>query len=499
MGPDATAPPTRRELRERATSEQPIVDGSSADEPGEQSAERILDEAPAAIVTSQPGRFVALAWVDDNRVAAPDSPSSLAVSAPSTKPGADLLATAPRRSPWRPGVLVPLAVLIVVIGAYVATTLLWPLYAVEPEIEAFSVQPAAAAVVAPAWPADGGAAITVAGAGSILSSSSESESIASITKIVTALVVLDEMPLALGEAGPDYAFTAADRRQYQADRAAGESALDVPVGGTLTQYQMLEGLLVGSANNYADRLSGDLFPSDEVFADAARAWLSAHGISGISIDDPSGIVAGNAATPEALIPLAVAALENPVIAEIVAKPVIDLPGAGRVENTNDLLNDPGVVGLKTGTLDSYNLLAAKNITVGDTTVRVYGSVLGQPDRATRDAAMRTLFAQAEADLQPQPSVPAGTRVGEAVTEWGESVDVVTSDDAVVVLWNGAAATPTTEYTLGDAVDEGATVGTLTVASAVDTDTVELRLTGEIEPPTAWWRLTHPLELFGLAG
>ena len=34
---------------------------------------------------------------------------------------------------------------------------------------------------------------------------------------------------------------------------------------------------------------------------------------------------------------------------------------------------------------------------------------------------------------------------------------------------------------------------------LDSDTVDLRLTGEIEPPSAWWRLTHPLELLGLAG
>jgi D-alanyl-D-alanine carboxypeptidase (penicillin-binding protein 5/6) len=507
MGPDATAPPSRRALRESATAPHPILGAteSPVDADGGSEVDRLLDDAPAAVVAAQTAGAVALTWVDPAAVSAPGSPASLGVVATPSDPGADLLAAAPRRSIWRPGVLVPTGLIHAVVGAYVAITLLWPLHAVAPEVDAFTVQPVAAAAATPAWPTGGGAAITVAGGGGILSSSNESVSIASITKVVTALVVLDEMPLALGEQGPDFTFTAADRARYWADRAAGESALDVPVGGSLTQYQMLEGLLVGSANNYADRLAGNLFPSDAVFADAARSWLAAHGIEGISIEDPSGIVAGNAATPEALIPLATKALENPVIAEIVAKTEIDLPGAGHVVNTNDLLKDPGVVGLKTGTLDAYNLLAAKNIAVGDTTVRVYGSVLGQPDRATRDTAMRSLFAEVEAELQPAPSVTAGTRVGEVVTEWGEPVDVVTARDAVVVLWNSGAAAATTEYSLdglvdiGGAIDDGANVGTLTVTGPFDAETVELHLTGEVEGPDVWWRLTHPLEILGLDG
>ena len=508
MGPEATAPPhlqSRRAVRERATSPTPVV-GSDLDVDIETDADVDIDSAPlrdapepapTASVATRPAGPLALTWVDHSTVVAPPAPDDLAVSTAAPRAGRDLLATAPRRTIWRPGVLIPAGFLAFVAAVYAAITLLWPLHAIAPEVDATAVQPVAAEVATPAWPTDGGAALAIGGMGATMTSSTDPVSIASITKVVTALVVLDEMPLARGEAGPDFAFTAADRIRYWADRAAGESALDVPVGGTLTQYQMLEGLLIGSANNYADRLSSEIFPSEAVFADAARSWLSARGITGISIVEPSGILPGNAATPESLIPLAQTALENPVIAEIVAKTAIDLPGAGRVENTNPLLGDPGVVGLKTGTLDSYNLLAAKDVIVGDTTVRLYGSMLGQPNRDARDAAMRALFADAEQELELQPSVAAGTRVGEVVTRWGEPVDIVTSTDAAVVLWNGNSAAASTEFSLGEAVDAGATVGTLTLAGPVDTDTVELELAGEIEAPTTWWRLTHPLEILGL--
>lgn len=157
-------------------------------------------------------------------------------------------------------------------------------------------------------------------------------------------------------------------------------------------YQMLEGILIGSANNYADRLASYLYPTDAVFADAAASWLDRHGISGLTIVEPTGIDERNSASAEALIPLAQRALANPVVAEIVAKQSVELPGAGLVTNTNGLLADPGVVGIKTGTLDRWSLLSAKNITVAETPITLYAAVLGQPDDETRLAASRALYA-----------------------------------------------------------------------------------------------------------
>jgi serine-type D-Ala-D-Ala carboxypeptidase (penicillin-binding protein 5/6) len=69
----------------------------------------------------------------------------------------------------------------------------------------------------------------------------------------------------------------------------------------------------------------------------------------------------------------------------------------------------------------------------------------------------------------------------------------------VLLWNGADATATTQYSLGDAVEAGDVVGALTVAGPLDSVDVDLRLSDDIEGPSPWWRLTHPLDLFGLNG
>jgi D-alanyl-D-alanine carboxypeptidase (penicillin-binding protein 5/6) len=186
-----------------------------------------------------------------------------------------------------------------------------------------------------------------------------------------------------------------------------------------------------------------------------------------------------------------------VIAEIVAKPSVDLPGVGLIENTNGMLADPGVVGVKTGTLDSWNLLTAKDLTIGEATVRVYASVLGQPDNAARLAATRALYTQLEAELQPQTAVPARTTAGRVTTVWGEDVAIVSTADSSLIMWNGELPEAASEFALGDLRASGDEVGSLTLTSALGRSTVPLTLDDEIEDPSAWWRLTHPLELFGL--
>lgn len=442
---------------------------------------------------------IALGWVNERTIAhtAPAARNLNAAASPYLPVGPDLLGKPPRRSLLRAGVLVPIAIVALLSGGYSATTLLWPLHAIPPTVDAVQIDPIAAAPAAMTWPGAGSASLSVAGIDAGVASAADTVPIASITKVVTALLVLDQIPLAVGEEGPVYRFTSGDRAEYWGYRENGESALDVPVGGTLTQYQLLEGMLIGSANNYADRLAGNFWPTDAVFANAANTWLSTHGIPGVTVVEPTGLDPRNAASPEALIALAKRAMAEPVIAQIVAMPSVVLPGAGLVVNTNGLLADAGVVGIKTGSLDTFSVLSAKDIVVGDTPVRLYSAVLGQPDDAVRLAVSRTLYSEAELALQPVPSVTAGTVVGRVTTVWGEDVEVVTRDDASVILWNGGVGAITTDFSLGELSDKSAEVGTLSVEGPLDEATTTLVLAEDIDPPTPWWRLTHPLDLFGL--
>ena len=442
-------------------------------------------------------RVPALTWVDPAQVAA-NPPTATLDRADEAAAGAALMRGAKLRpAVARPRVLVPLGVLVGLVAAYAGTTLLWPLHEIPPTVAAveFATTPADAATLT--WPAQGSAGVGIAGMGSA-ASALDPVSIASVTKVVSALMVLDRMPLALGEQGPEFSFTRQDNLDYWSYRRSDQSALDVPVGGVLTEYQMLQGTLLGSANNYIDRLSDEIWGSDQEFAQAAQIWLSSRGFTGVTVVTPSGFDERNVATPEALVAIGEYAMRNPVFAEIVGTRSVNLPGAGEVTNTNGMLADPGVVGIKTGTLVGWNLLTAKDVTIDDTTVHLFAAVLNQQDDAQRLASTRSLFAEMEAALNAQaPTVPQGTVVGQVETEWGETVDIVTESDARVVLWAGASATATPAFDLGDVRDQDGAVGTLTTAGPLNTSTTTIALADDIEGPSAWWRLTHPLELLGL--
>lgn len=504
--PESTRPLTRRQLRERsaqhgfaktdtesaastAVTEHSLfladtVAVDAADEPSP-ATETKTDEPRAWADEKRPA--TALTWID------PSTASAGVVSAP------DLFAGARLVPGWlRPRVLVPLSIVAALCGSYIGTTLLWPLNSVAPTVQASTIEIAPAPAAAVTWPTQGSAAVGIEGI-STIASSTEPDQIASISKVVSVLMVLDELPLKPGEQGPSFAFTSQDASDFWSYRRSNQSSLDVPVGGSLTEYQMLQGVLLGSANNYIDRLSDEIWGSDRRFAEASEQWLSDRGIDDVVLKSPSGFSRENVASPAALIQIGELAMKNPVFAEIVGTKSAEIPGAGLVANTNRMLEDNGVVGLKTGTLSkSWNLLTAKDVPVGESTVRLYAAVLDQDGDKERVAATRSLFAEVEKSLADQPvTVPKGTVVGRVSTEWGERVDVVTDADVRVVLWNGSTATASTEFTLEDQSESGAKVGTLTASGPVDSAKTAVSLDGEVAAPSFWWRLTHPLELFGL--
>lgn len=276
-----------------------------------------------------------------------------------------------------------------------------------PDPDAFGLvqQPTTGASTGPAgsdaiaWPAVGEAAVAV-GDGPISASSTHALPMASVSKLVTALMVLEQRPLRPGQRGDVYTFSARWAHNYDEYVARGQSALKLPIGGTTTQYQLIQGMLIGSACNYADILVTTIWGSADAFALAARAFIAKNGLDGITMVEPTGFDARNTATPAALIALGRLALANPVIADIVKMRAVDLPGAGTVENTNELLGDAGVVGIKTGTLDGTNLLSAKDVTgPSGKTVRLYVVVMRQRDDDARFAASRALYAQLERQIR----------------------------------------------------------------------------------------------------
>ena len=345
------------------------------------------------------------------------------------------------------------------------------------------------------WPPTGQGALAIEGLGQVAAFGNETSPapIASTTKVMTAHLILQHHPLKPGERGPSVTMTSADVERYQQAIMRDESAIEVREGEVLTEYQLLQGLLIASANNFAEILAGWDAGSSGAFVAAMNAEGQRLGMTHTHFEDASGFSANTTSTAGDLLTLAQAAMANPTFAEIVAQKSTVLPIVGEVANTNTLLKDPGVVGIKTGETDEAGdcLVFAADLQTPAGTKRAYGVVLGQPDRATVFAASRDLLRAAPSWITTMNVVAQGEKVGAVGSAWGAVTDVVAAGDAEVTAWAGTAVT--TQVTLDHLeapIAAGATVGTLTVTAGSQQLSIDVVAAGAIAEPGIGWRITR---------
>jgi serine-type D-Ala-D-Ala carboxypeptidase (penicillin-binding protein 5/6) len=320
---------------------------------------------------------------------------------------------------------------------------------------------------------------------------------ASITKVITALVVLDSFPLAVGESGPTVTMTDADAALYGTYLAQNGTVSTVRSGMVFTEHELLELTLIKSANNYTMSMALWAFGSQDAYLAAARAWLTANGLDQIVVNEPTGIDPANVAPVAQLIELGKIALEHPVVAELVATRETEVPQLGVLPNTNQLLGISGVDGIKTGTLDDFgaNLLFSADYTVGESTVTVVGVVLGGPNHDQIDADIVTLLGTAVANFTEVEVAADAEAFANYEATWGDSVAAVAAGRVTLLTWAGA---PVEVEVVTDEVRTGVAgedVGDIRFTSGPATATVDLELAADLADPGPWWRLTNPASLF----
>ncbi|MDJ1113981.1 D-alanyl-D-alanine carboxypeptidase family protein [Microbacterium dauci] len=404
------------------------------------------------------------------------------------------------------GLGIPIALVAATAGGYVG----WALHAPLPEPEARAVVTPPVPTTRPAdvsLPTSGAAAVSVSGAEEYLGTDGdeiwqatggdEARPIASITKLVTALVVLDAYPLEPGEPGPSVGFGNADVAIYEDYYVRGAALRPVQRGAEIPLRDVLATVLIPSASNYATSVARWAFGSDAAYARAAAAWLDEHGLTDTRIVDATGLDPRNTSTPSDLLALGKIALAHPVVAEIVATPQLTLDVPGRLVNTNTLLGAEGFTGLKTGTLtgSGSNLLYSATVSVGiGAPVDIVGVVLGgSTGGAVASSAQRTV-ASLQDGFQRVTPVARGDVITGYTTSWGGEVDVVVGGGEALTVWGDTPITA--DLDLRRPVDfvDGEQVGTITWTAGPATATAELVVSGTIEPPTDEWRLHNPLVL-----
>ncbi|WP_203859643.1 D-alanyl-D-alanine carboxypeptidase family protein [Plantactinospora mayteni] len=295
------------------------------------------------------------------------------------------------------------------------------------------------------WPATGQAALSVEGVGSLgTSGGSEPVPIASVTKVMTAYLILTEHPLKRGEHGPKLTVSAAQAAAYPGELARGESLVPVVAGAVFTQRQALQAVLLPSANNMARILAAWDAGSIDAFVAKMNATAEKLGMKDTRYTDPSGLDPGTVSTAVDQVILARKAMRLPAFAEIAAQKKATLPVAGEVKNYNSLVGRDGVVGIKTGSTDEAGgcLVFAAVVKVGGRKVTIVGAVLGQPgantpvqlDRVFK--ATRPLVRTATAALTAHPVVRTGDQVATVTGPLGTGTTIHAGKDLTVVGWPG---------------------------------------------------------------
>lgn len=400
-----------------------------------------------------------------------------------------------RRSKW-PYILL---LFFVLVGSYIAWALLRPLPMLTPETVTSQLQsPTNASALN--WPNVGQTAVGIVGSDILeIHGLQTPVPTASTAKILTALTVLQHKPLRLDESGPIITLTSSDVALYSTYAAQQGSVVKVTAGEQITEYQMLQTILLPSANNMADSLAIWAFGSLEAYSAAANAYLAQHGITSTHVgSDASGYSPTTVSTAHDLVRLGELAIQDPVLAQIVDQPnATDIPVVKNIKNVNFLLGAANIVGVKTGNTDQAGgvFVSASRTTVNGKLVTLVTAFASAPTLFVAVNGSLPLIQSAQANFNPVTIIKAGTIIGHYTAPWGSSVSVIATKDISLATWNGSTVAAKVHLTkISPTTLPGQSVGQLVSEPVAysDQQTASLSLAAASANATFGWRLTHPL-------
>lgn len=412
-------------------------------------------------------------------------------------------------SSFRPGRFIGItvgALVILGLGVYGPATLLGPL----PDVQMATTTPSTAADVVspPVLPVEGASAVIglSSGAGGeadveplseplAVAGALEAAPMASVAKIITALVVLQAKPLEVGKTGPAVVMSLADFQGYLDYTAMDARAVGVFVGETWTEREVLEAVILASSNNHADTLARWAFGSMDAYIEAANDWLGEHGLSGTQVADATGLGDASAGTATDLARLAGIAAGDPVISELLANQATTPAARSGVDNTTEYLPEEGVQGMSRSFTDAAGVCFLFTATVGEgeSAFTFAGAFLREPDYETLEADVVALMASARAGVGEVALLAEGETYATFESAWGDTASGIVGVSKTHVAWRAAATSAPTVETDNFATGRAGThVGTVTVEAGGERVSSPLELDSAITDPGLLWRLLNPV-------
>jgi D-alanyl-D-alanine carboxypeptidase (penicillin-binding protein 5/6) len=403
-----------------------------------------------------------------------------------------------KRWTWARTMLVLLLVAILAAGGFAAVRLRAPVAAATVTSTLSPTVTVSSPPVTLPWAAMGQSAISVPSLGVAQSSSNEVPvPVASLTKLMTAYVILRDHPLGVGQSGPNITMTPADVADYEADTTQDQANAAMSLGEVLSEQQLLEGMLVHSANDFADALATWDAGTLPAFVAEMNQVATELGMMHTTFADASGYNAASKSTASDILIVAAKDMEDPTLASIVRMPSVTLPVAGSVPTYTPLLGFLGAVGVKSGFTSQAggcDVLAVARVVHGQK-ILILAAVTGQTGvnqpnvlLAAGGAAL-TLADAVDSSLGSLPVVRSGSVVARA-SATGHSVDAVAQSTADVLTWPGLSYHRVFVRTHAVAPGDGAgtRVGSVVVTLANRHIVVPVRLAQDLPKETLFQRL-----------
>ena len=385
-------------------------------------------------------------------------------------------------------------IVIFLIVVYMVIVLFLPSPKFSPSINSFTPQSQSGKLI---WPtSQTQSAVGAVGYG-VLATNGEQKpaAIASIAKTMVALSILEKKPLKLGEPGPTITMTAQDEEFFKTDFAQNGSVVPVQVGEQLTEYQMLQALLLPSGDNIASTLAVWGFGSLDGYLNYANQKAVEWNLKQTHFADASGLSPQTQSSAQDLIVLGEKIMKEPVLAEIVNQSDVTLPVAGNVLNYNTILGQQNIVGIKTGNTDEAGgcFLFASKRSVGGKEETILGVILGSSSRNQALTDTKKFLQTNNTSFAFTTPVVKGQVVGSYKLPWGKTVDVIAKDNLEVLTVSEAKVTAqTTLSDLNKTQNKGDQVGEISAGSGSMEAKVPAVLAADISKPPFFWHLLHPL-------
>ncbi|MFD7260244.1 hypothetical protein, partial [Streptomyces sp. NPDC059874] len=350
------------------------------------------------------------------------------------------------------------------------------------------------------WPSEGQAYMAAAGLGTLGQSGEQKPvPIASVTKSMTAYIILRDHPFKKGEKGAMIDVDKTAETEGQRDKSDNESTLNtVKEGDKISEYDAIAALMIPSANNIARLLARWDSGSQEAFVKKMNDTAKELGMTNTTYTDPSGLDATTVSTAEDQVKLGLKIVEMDALLDITRKPKWIDPSGKEWRNWNGLVPANDSLGIKTGTTTKAggNLLFAAQKKIGNTNQLIVGAVLGQhksPIIDTVIAASKQLMLATQKALEGAVVVKKGEVVGYVDDGLGGQARVVATADVQAIGWasvtvnlklsDGAGAIPQT-------AKAGTEMGVLTVGEGASQVKVPVALQNDLVAPSIGSKLTR---------